>query len=439
MNVEQMRKSARQKCEADGINSSWTAYARRHELDGFLEGSWNPPSNDGKPTSPNSSGNSSSSDNNGTTGEKSLSDMEKVIGDYSSEKVLEKMEDKYGKKIEEMIEERVEEVTRPIQITVKDQVVFDQVDGDLIHFQYQDCLDKLITHGKLFMVGERGTGKSTIAEQLFKVISKHKEWDEDDKFKYTYAVGTAGVSEAQLLGKSTFDGRYIEGQYVKPFSEGGFIVADEFNGFDPNMSLIHNSMLDGQGLMFTPNDPENPYRFRHDDFSFIAIDNSTGYGNSHQYVGRNQQDMATLDRFTGAVISIDYDNEIEKAIVGEYKELADALFELRLRIRDQKLRYNISTRAFSTSAKTIHSAVNGVIAEKSVTPMTLGKGKKIEGGLSKASIFYALADLTAQWTDEEKSKINLEDMMEKFPTNYKRAEPRVSSLDDVTIKKTITL
>ena len=437
MNVQQLRTDARKKCQSDGIESSWVAMAKRERLLDFLNGGWNP--GDSVPGNDNGNSDAKPTPSNDSSPTPTIGGMEKAIGDYASEKVLADMKTEYAEVIDEMIEERVQEVTAPIKIAVKDKVIFDEIDGDLIHFQFQDCLDKLNTFGKLFMVGARGTGKSTIAEQLFKVFAEMKQWDTDEKKKYTYAVGTAGVSEAQLLGKSTFDGRYIEGQYVHPFSKGGFIVADEFNGFDPNMSLIHNSMLDGQGIMFTPNDPETPYRIRHDDLFFIAIDNTSGYGNDFSYVGRNQQDLALLDRFTSCIIDIDYDNAIEKKLVGEYTELADSLFELRRRIKDNKLRYNISTRAFVSSAQIIHSAVNGGSASKSVTPMSLGKDKKIQGGLMKSSIGYCLADLTAQWTDEEKSKIDLIGLMMKYDTNYTKPQPRLSSLDNIQIKQPIQL
>lgn len=441
MTVKQLRRQSMALCRQKGINSSWVQYSKKRRLLDFIDGKYDPAKdNEDVPSDGGGSKDGTVPSDNGTKGNggDELDGLGKAIGDYTTKEVLKEMEDKYGDIIDDLIEEKVEEVTKPRVVSVGERVVFDEAKGDLVHFQFQDALDKLVVEQKLFMVGERGTGKSTIAEQLNAVMTEHHNWDKDDKFRYTYVVGTAGVSEAQLLGKTTFDGRYIEGQYVKPFDEGGFIVADEFNGFDPNMALIHNSMLDGQGLLFTPNDPESPYRHRHKDNYFIAVDNANGYGNDFAYVGRNQQDLATLDRFTGSTIDIYYDESIELALVGQYKEIAEALWDLRGRIKTERLNRNVSTRAFSTSSKMVHNAVKGVIAERNVTPIRLGIDDEVAVNVPKASTYYAILDLTAQFTDEEKRKLDIKGFETKYNAIYCDDEPVVVADENSTVTNYIS-
>jgi len=435
MTVKQLRTRALELCKEQGKKSSWVQFSKKRRLLEFINGDYDPDAKDDTPTASGGNDGNQPSNGDGTSpsedgsDKKELSGLETAIGDYVGKKIME--DGGIQDAIDEYIEERTKEVIAPTIIKVKEKVIFDPADGDLLHYQFTDVLDKLVMFGKVFMHGERGTGKSSIAEQLYKIMAETNGWDEDDKYRYTYVAGTAGVSEAQLLGKSTFDGRYIEGQYVKPFSDGGMIVADEFNGFDPNMALIHNAMLDGQGLLFTPNDPEAPHRYRHDDFKFIAIDNTNGYGNDFSYVGRNQQDSATLDRFTGATVSIGYDPKIESTIVGEYSEVAVALWDLRDRIKNERLNRNISTRAFYTSAQIVAHAVKGAISP-SVTPIRTGVGQDVEIGLDKASIYYCILDLCADFTDEEKQKINLAGFKDKYPTVYSDTDGGSVTSDDVS-------
>mgnify|MGYP003148294258 CR=1 FL=1 len=439
MNVKQLRTKAVELCREKGIASSWVQYAKKGKLLRFLDGTFireddplydgNGGSDDGgrfdsddsQPYKPSTadSGSNASTKTDGTLGS-----LETTIVNAVTDKIVGD-----GEVVSKIVREAKNEVIKPVTITLNDRMVFDPKTDGLLHFQFPDVFDKLHTFKKVFLHGERGTGKSTIGEEIFRMMAEKYQWEDDDKYRYTYVVGSAGVSEAQLLGKSTFDGRYIEGQYVRAFSEGGIVVADEFNGFDPNMTLIHNAMLDGQGLMFTPNDPESPHRHRHNDFYFVAIDNTNGYGNDFSYVGRNQQDLAVLDRFTSATISIAYDKNIEGHIVGDYSDVATALWDLRDRIKAERLNRNISTRAFFTSAKMIHQAVNGrLMATKSVTPISNGKSEEL--GVSKASVYYAILDICADFTEEEKQKINLEGFKSKYPRVYSTDEPTVTDDDN---------
>ena len=54
---------------------------------------------------------------------------------------------------------------------------------------------------------------------------------------------------------------------------------------------------------------------RHEDFILIATANTFGNGANAQYVGRNQLDSATLDRFV--TIEWGYDEELEMAIASD--------------------------------------------------------------------------------------------------------------------------
>ncbi|MCH7728630.1 MAG: hypothetical protein IH991_19420, partial [Planctomycetes bacterium] len=50
---------------------------------------------------------------------------------------------------------------------------------------------------------------------------------------------------------------------------------------------------------------------RHADFVCAAAANTFGTGADRQYVGRNQLDAATLDRFAACRLAFDYDVDLE--------------------------------------------------------------------------------------------------------------------------------
>ena len=81
----------------------------------------------------------------------------------------------------------------------------------------------------------------------------------------------------------------------------------------------------------------------------ISAGNTFGLGADYEYVGRNQLDMASLDRF--AVVEIDYDKEIEKSVALGDEELVDFVEDLRKSATDNGIRLVISYRGIGRIAK----------------------------------------------------------------------------------------
>jgi hypothetical protein len=67
------------------------------------------------------------------------------------------------------------------------------------------------------------------------------------------------------------------------------------------------------------------------------------------YVGRNQLDAATLDRFKVGLITMDYSQEVEKSLAND--DLCEWAWRIRARIRSHKLRRIMSTRTIKDMAR----------------------------------------------------------------------------------------
>jgi hypothetical protein len=126
---------------------------------------------------------------------------------------------------------------------------------------------------------------------------------------------TAGMSEGHLTGRPTIQGGYIPARFVELYETGGVFLFDEFDAADPNTALVVNSAL-ANGYLSVPYRTEKQRADRHKNFVCIIATNTWGNGADPQYLGRSGLDLATRDRFAAAKILVQYDQELEKRILG---------------------------------------------------------------------------------------------------------------------------
>src|SRR5690606_29333119 len=87
---------------------------------------------------------------------------------------------------------------------------------------------------------------------------------------------------------------------------------------------------------------------KHEKFALVACLNTFGSGADRLYVGRNQLDAATLDRF--CFLNWRYDEKLERAIAGN-DSWCDRVQSLRRGVEKEKARVVISPRASIYGAK----------------------------------------------------------------------------------------
>lgn len=177
------------------------------------------------------------------------------------------------------------------------------------------------------MVGPAGGGKTTAAEQIAEALG------------LPFFTNGALSGAHELTGFKDAKGDYNTTPFRTAFEHGGLYLADELDRSDPSAVLALNSAL-ANGFMGFPDQPE-PIR-AHEKFHVIAACNTYGRGADRLYIGANQLDASTLDRF--GTLNWDYDETLERALAGD-DAWVSYVQAARSAASDFKIRHVISPRA----------------------------------------------------------------------------------------------
>ena len=166
------------------------------------------------------------------------------------------------------------------------------------HHMFPKVLANISDGTPTYLVGEAGTGKSHIAEQVSKALG----------VAFSSKSCSSQSTESSLLGYMSATGDYVTTEFRKRFELGGVFLLDEVDNGNPNVLTVLNSALSNSFMAF----PDGMVK-RHDAFVLIATANTFGHGANAKYVGRNPLDEAFLNRF--ANLTITYDENIEQAML----------------------------------------------------------------------------------------------------------------------------
>ncbi|KKM15814.1 hypothetical protein LCGC14_1692220 [marine sediment metagenome] len=206
----------------------------------------------------------------------------------------------------------------------------------------------------VFMVGPAGGGKTTAAGQVAEALG----------LPFFEASMGPATSQWDLMGFRSPNGKYIPGILREPYEKGGVLALDELDNSNPSVLTALNSALSNHQATF----PDTRIK-RHPNFICLAAGNTYGRGADRLYVGRNQLDAATLDRFV--VITWDYDEKAEVAWAGT-DQLSWTQYIQRVRhvAWEHRMRVVISPRASIFGAQLLRAGIHrDVVAE-----LTLWKG-----------------------------------------------------------------
>ena len=206
------------------------------------------------------------------------------------------------------------------------------------------------------LVGPAGGGKTTCCEKVAEILKL--------KF-YPMSVGPQ-TTKSDLLGFIDAAGNYHTTPLRDAFENGGLLLLDEVDAANAGVLTIINSLL-ANGYCSFPDGVKQ----RNENFRCICACNTYGRGADRQYVGRNQLDAATLDRF--AVVDFEYDEDLERAIAGN-NTWVEKIQLYRKRAFDLKMRVVISPRASIFGAKLLAAGMK----EKLVEDLVLWKGVSFE-------------------------------------------------------------
>lgn len=256
---------------------------------------------------------------------KSFTDLTKRI----EEAVITKMDNTIAKELASFRQE-LSDIREQRPLTVQYNAKVATVTG-FRHRQLADLLNLTTRNLDLLLTGSAGTGKTHAARQVAEALSLPF---------YCQSVG-AQTSKSDLLGFIDATGAYRDTAFRRAYENGGVYVMDEIDAGNANVLIVLNSALSNSICAFPDKMVE-----RHADFKFIATANTYGNGASRQYVGRNQLDAATLDRFT--VLDWQLDDKLEQQMVAPYKfgkDWLNVVRQVRAIVEEQEIRAIISPRA----------------------------------------------------------------------------------------------
>lgn len=212
--------------------------------------------------------------------------------------------------VERLVNEAVAKAGLPkaITVTVTNQDKTETKDLGLQHKQFPALL-KLIQAGyPVWIPGPAGSGKTTAVHNVAKAINATLFMPPEGPIENKYG----------MIGFENANGKFMETTLYKAAKTAAenreqrvIYFIDECDAGYPNALLVLNAVMENGYCTFA-----NGERIEYGrNLQFVAGANTWGTGATHEYVGRNKVDAATLDRFV--MLSWGYDDALEKAIAGD--------------------------------------------------------------------------------------------------------------------------
>lgn len=253
-----------------------------------------------------------------------------LVAKMQAEKIEAAVMDSVEDKVRAFIKEEYGTIERKI-ITV--------VDGKRVpmagvqHEKFETVIKFVANDIPVYLTGPAGSGKNVLCKQVAEALGLD--------FYFTNAV----TQEYKLTGYTDALGNYQPTQFYKAFTEGGLFMLDEMDASIPEVLNILNAAIANRYFDFPA---PIGYKEAHPDFRVIAAGNTFGQGADYQYVGRNQLDAASLDRFMP--VKVGYSEAIENSVAGDM-ELANFCIAFRKAAQDAGQQVIVSYRGIGTIAK----------------------------------------------------------------------------------------
>ena len=258
------------------------------------------------------------------------------------------------KDLEDYVKEFVDKTygKLPTTISVVQREKTKEIEG-LFHKNFEQIIQIVGQKIPLMLIGPAGSGKNHTLEQVAKAL--------DLPFYFSNSI----TQEYKLTGFIDAGGKYHETEFYKAFTTGGLFFFDEIDASCAESLIIINAAL-ANGYFDFPNGRVNA----HENFRVVAAANTFGNGADMIYVGRNQLDGATLDRF--ATMEFDYDENIERTICAD-EELYRFIISVRNAIKKRRLRFVVSMRATINASKMLQVGIDKKTIVKSVITKSMTK------------------------------------------------------------------
>jgi energy-coupling factor transporter ATP-binding protein EcfA2 len=168
----------------------------------------------------------------------------------------------------------------------------------------------LQTGTHMWLVGPAGSGKTSLVGSAAALLGKEHR-----------AVSVcAQTTKTDLLGFIDANGVYRSTAFREAFERGFVFLLDEADNGNANVLAVLNAALANGEMTF----PDKTVK-KGEGFVCVACANTWGTGASAGYVGRNQIDAATLDRFF--FLELPLDRGLEASFLG-FDDIASPVFDL---------------------------------------------------------------------------------------------------------------
>lgn len=270
------------------------------------------------------------------------------------DKVIDLMAKRFEELVPALVAANLDKLSRVEAIKIGDAPAV-KVDG-IAHKMLPSVVTAICAGVHPFLVGPAGSGKTTLAEQVAKVL------------EVPFYFASRVTSEFKLLGFIDAGGRCVRTAFREAFEHGGAFLFDEVDASDADAVTSFNAALSNGYCDF----PDGMVQ-AHENFYAIAAGNTFGRGADRQYVGRNQLDAATLDRF--AILEVDYDEALEVQLCGN-AQWAGRVQAIRKAVESQSVRHIVSPRASIAGAKLLAAGMDQQTVEEAVVWKGLDAGNR---------------------------------------------------------------
>lgn len=263
--------------------------------------------------------------------------LEKVIMQTIAQTQVDKISEQITQGAKSMLEDFIKKEYGTLErkvVTVVDGKKVDLDEGEILHEQFDTICKFVANNEPVFLTGQAGTGKNVLCQQVAKALGLD--------FYFTNAV----TQEYKITGFTDAMGVFHETQFYKAFKNGGLFMLDEMDASIPEVLIILNAAIANRYFDFPA---PIGYVEAHPNFRVVAAGNTYGLGANYDYVGRNQLDMASLDRF--AMVRVDYSKAIELKVANGNEDLVNFCEDFRQASIKAGVRCVISYRAIGRLAK----------------------------------------------------------------------------------------
>ena len=184
----------------------------------------------------------------------------------------------------------------------------------------------------VMLVGPAGGGKTTACEHVAQALG------------LSFYTNGALSGEHKLEGYKDGAGEYHTTPLRQAFEHGGLYLMDEADRSDPATLVTLNSAIANRFMAFP--DRAEPVR-AHPDFVPMIAANTYGRGADRLYIGANQLDASTTDRFLP--LNWEYDETLERTLAGDDAWVSYVQAARKVAF-DLKVRHVISPRASMAGA-----------------------------------------------------------------------------------------